>query len=76
MTEQEAATKWCPFSRVLGDDLGNEGNGAASYNRVFVWGDRERVAKISSGSFCIGSACMAWRDGPANHVGGHCGLVK
>ena len=44
ITEEEAKTKWCPFTRV-----GNE----AGCNRN---GDDFFAAKPN----CIGSACMAW----------------
>jgi hypothetical protein len=49
MTEDEAKTKWCPFTRSnVGGDAGNRpmtfGNGGLNPERS-----------------CIGSACMAWR---------------
>lgn len=45
MTEEEAKTKWCPFTRAA--DL--EGN------RGLVSGHEHPQ------TMCIGSACMAWR---------------
>jgi hypothetical protein len=45
MTEEQAKTKWCPFSR----NFYNQG----PYNRT-PWG-------IDKASMCIGSECMAWR---------------
>lgn len=57
MTEAEAKTKWCPFSRCLtGDDTG----GAVTVNRPFlpeIFGDGSKLV----GNNCIGSRCMAWR---------------
>lgn len=54
MTEDEAKTKWCPFSRqavVVSRDLGT----AATTNRD---GGEHYGAE---NCLCIGSACMAWR---------------
>lgn len=56
MTEEEAKTKWCPFGRVEGPFV----YGNPTVNR----GEAEK-----SWTFCIASACMAWR-GP-----GYCGLA-
>lgn len=74
MTEDEAKTKWCPFSRMA-EDMG--ASKAASANRAIVGLDRHTL--------CIGSACMAWRSvtqtvrtsrrtGKTETVG-HCGLA-
>lgn len=53
MTDDEAKTKWCPFVR-LGGNLGSDAAGS-TWNR---WpGDKDPY----DGSYCIGSACMAWR---------------
>lgn len=72
MTEDEAKTKWCPFSRVSKDGT------APSCNR----GNDE--GKTPVGSDCIGSRCMAWRwvvdpkqrhpDNPTKPTG-YCGLA-
>ncbi len=43
MTEDEAKSKWCPYTRV----------GDKAVNRYFD--------DFPSHSYCIGSACMAWR---------------
>lgn len=53
MTEDEAKTKWCPFSRVLGSGPLPVGEGSA-------FGSVNRAEKPLS-TFCIASACMAWR---------------
>jgi hypothetical protein len=55
MTEAEAATKWCPFSRV-----GSGGSKGSGWNRPEheSFGHRE---KIGGENHCIGSACMVWR---------------
>lgn len=45
MTEEEAKTKWCPFSRFYST--------TGAFNRS---GDG-----IDRASKCIGSGCMAWR---------------
>lgn len=60
-TEDEARTKWCPFARVVGQDM----NGEREYegNRVYLAPDDTSLDDIL-GHFsakCAGSACMAWR---------------
>ena len=52
MTEEEAKTKWCPFSRsgIVGDGVANR---PQNFTNGAVDDDRS----------CIGSACMAWRWG-------------
>lgn len=60
MTEDEAKKKWCPHGRVRGVKL-------AGYNRL-------PNGRKSNNSLCIGSACMAWRLVPEEHVG-FCGLA-
>lgn len=52
MTEKEAATKWCPHSRVQTDEIGNATTNRHSFSRD----DK-----------CLGSACMYWRQGPARY---------
>lgn len=47
MTEEEASTQWCPFIRVF------EGKDGEQYSN--------RPDGGTSNSYCIGSACMAWR---------------
>lgn len=53
MTEEDAKTRWCPFSRVSCSGGPIEGNHAA--NR------RATGGSISPEYLCIASACMAWR---------------
>lgn len=53
-TEEEAAERWCPFSRVPF----NAEMSAAAVNR-------DRNGDIAKSACCIGSACMAWRTGKA-----------
>lgn len=53
MTEDEAKTKWCPFSRAV---VGSPGEGVAAVtNRAPVG------SQVHADTLCIGSACMAWR---------------
>ncbi len=54
LTEDEAKTKWCPFARV-----GNKSGRAHASNRLAIQ-DSDKI-DIPFNSFCIGSACMAWR---------------
>lgn len=46
MTEEDAKTKWCPFTRLIAD------NGGLTANRSDSLPDITR---------CMGSGCMAWR---------------
>lgn len=64
ITEAEAATKWCPASRMLShtsaqDGKGRMWEGGYSYNRSADGGE----LYIPTGCKCIGSACMMWRQG-------------
>lgn len=52
MTEDEAKTKWCPFSRVVHRDEDDQ----ASWNRL-----EEVEDSYPLGASCIASQCMAWR---------------
>ena len=55
MTEDEAKTKWCPFSRTMYADNLNTGTFyAATVNRLSGGFDNPDLR-------CIGSECMAWR---------------
>jgi hypothetical protein len=80
MTEEEAKTKWCPFARVI-----ENGSASGAHNRVQLPQGTDTRAPVAS--FCIASACMAWRltapialrriDSPGT-VGvatGYCGLA-
>lgn len=59
-SEEEAKTKWCPFSRVMNA----EGEGGA--NR---WDNTIKEAFAPSGSTCVASRCMAWKW--KNELAGH-----
>jgi hypothetical protein len=58
MTEDEARTKWCPFARVVTVHA-EAGMIAGPANRTEVCGEDHFTKPM--GSFCIASACMAWR---------------
>jgi hypothetical protein len=62
MTEDEAKTKWCPQARLA--------SSGGSVNRYHVGG---MGGGVVSGSNCIASACMAWRETSSQH--GYCGLA-
>lgn len=49
-TEEEAKTRWCPFTRLAADEREWHTN-------------RPSHAEVADKNFdrCIGSACMAWR---------------
>jgi hypothetical protein len=80
MTEDEARTKWCPFTRVSFSEAPT-----AVCNRLCV-GSLDTNKSVAIG-FCIASDCMAWR--PTFHgmvsvsekgaevrvTGGFCGLA-
>lgn len=84
MTEDEAKSKWCPFSRVAAD-LQQEGTVigvSPAFNRRTT-AECPRGSTVY-GSLCIGSACMAWRPGTLTENGervyppeghGYCGLA-
>jgi hypothetical protein len=66
MTEDEAKTKWCPFTRVM--NINGQGGG----NR---WDKSGAPAHSPNNSLCIGSACMAWRWGERLESERYCGLA-
>lgn len=88
MTEEEAKTKWCPFSRVIAGTRTGASTATASgtqpaFNRIEVG---TGVPIMPDGSACIASSCMAWRwrrhkpkgwseTAPVPAEGGHCGLA-
>ena len=51
MTEDEAKTKWCPFSRITG--------ATESHHAMDNRGDPVDAMRVPG--LCLGSACMAWR---------------
>lgn len=68
MTEEDAKTKWCPFSRYLAARKVGE---MAAHLPAAV--NRGHYGAPEVGTMCIGSACMAWR----SHLAGlgYCGLA-
>lgn len=78
MTEDEAKTKWCVFTRAVtssGHAAGNRLADAANHSAV-------TAEKVFADTRCVGSGCMAWRwtfGGPSDppHSGdpGYCGLA-
>lgn len=50
MTEEDAKTKWCPYSRLEAWPFPPDSPMATGYT----------AAEVNQGR-CIGSACMAWR---------------
>lgn len=53
MTEDEAKTKWCPFTRYGGDS-------ASTCNRYIMMVEPLRP-EVAAWNACIGRGCMAWR---------------
>ncbi len=65
MTEEEAKTKWCPFSRsiaVLGSADGDvmPVAGAYPHNRIHPPREKEPIWHDTAHA-CVASECMAWR---------------
>lgn len=60
MTEEEAKSKWCPFTRVDSIHI--------APNRV-PYGNQ-----FADGSYCVGPKCMAWRWLTVGSDG-YCGLA-
>jgi len=66
MTEEEAKDRWCPFARCEGAYA----YGNPVHNRAWDKGKvrdkdgpaRKAAVLLPPASFCIGSACMAWRE--------------
>jgi len=61
MTEKEAKTKWCPFSRYVLDAEG------------FASGNRFDGKSPDVACCCLGIGCMMWT--VSNDMGGGCGLM-
>jgi hypothetical protein len=65
MTEGDAKTKWCPFSRVItgkaiaGTTTADAPSNQPSFNNRLEVGPASVM--LPDGSVCLGSACMAWR---------------
>jgi len=74
LTEDEAKTKWCPFSRTIDLVYSN----IASNREVGDYDkNRNETVSVLGRNRCIASACMSWRLAPlSNHKGmGYCGLA-
>lgn len=65
MTEDEAKTKWCPFSRVpvgyTSSSYASVTTETVSANRTTYVGDNPRNPKQLAGTNCLGSGCAAWQ---------------
>lgn len=57
LSEKEAGTKWCPFSRVAL----HAGTGGATANRHVSDGTTHGERVIEEETRCLGAGCMAWR---------------
>jgi len=74
MTEEEAKTKWCPFTRQpWSDNLPDQSAGLTAINRL--------GGKPAPGSLCLGRACMLWKTDTAQSAVrgqpcGSCGLAS
>lgn len=89
MTEEEAKTKWCPFTRVMlstwqknpiGPELVHLASGY-SHNRQTCFPDPERATYcehlLPHGAMCIASKCMMWQWQLSNEgQRGFCALVR
>ena len=75
MTEDEAKTKWCPFSRVAVDVVDpSRISPAPGHNRVQKMdGDVITRWGVPDGSLCVAGRCMAWRTHRPGR--GYCGLA-
>lgn len=74
MTEEEAKTKWCPMARTRLSD----GIGGNRMDEATASGDPIGSVPLY-GTFCIGSACMAWRISSGalcSDPEGYCGLAR
>lgn len=60
MTEEEAKTKWCPFSSVMMRPTEKIKDKMIVFHDC-VSSNRVEGNQLPSGVLCIGSACMAWR---------------
>ena len=84
MTEAEAKTKWCPFSKIATYERRSWNNYTEhahetkppGINRETGTQDKTRgEMKIPNGCNCIASQCMAWRVSSYDQDHGYCGLA-
>jgi hypothetical protein len=66
MTEAEAKTRWCPYSRVEIGDFG------VVVNRFPM--DADVHQPTFNATLCLGSGCMMWRENIVNPSDGYCGM--
>lgn len=57
MTENDAKTKWCPFTRTMAS-LPENDSSITSINRA---GQEDEAPALPQIVCCIASECMAWR---------------
>lgn len=84
MTEDEAKTRWCPFVRLVSGKIdertgsSEHSNRQPTFNRVADATNGKWALPAGGGACCIGTKCMAWRDGAFDGTGirtGYCGLA-
>jgi len=59
MTEEQAKTKWCPMTRLEGNEEGPFNRMAFSLKRWFKWECTSPYQENAAN--CIASDCMMWR---------------
>lgn len=68
LTETEAKTKWCPFSRTGAyTDIGNT---------IAITTNRDPRPDVQSSCNCIASECMMWKWEKDYVNRGRCGLMR
>lgn len=59
MTEEDAKSKWCPFTREVSMDGDGSTLAEVSYNRTVNRSARQ--VNVPPSTRCVGADCMAWR---------------